>query len=56
MFLFKGTNWDHTCFSMHLHLSGPRNLFGYEAVRPPNRDSASVITMKQTCVIVILAF
>ena len=32
----------------------PRKLFEHEAVRP--RDPASVYAMKQTCVIVILAY
>ena len=50
----------HTCFFMHYHLLVPRMLFEHKADRPSIlnllRDSASVNSMKQTCVIVILAY
>ena len=51
---------DHTCFSCINNCRGPRKLFEYEAVRPSVQTSyegpVSVNAMKQTCVIVILAY
>ena len=51
---------DHTCFFMHYHLPAPRMLFEHEAdrqsVQRHSRDPESVNAMKQTLVIIILAY